>query len=195
MEVFITEIAYVAVIFSVCIPISISLILLGVCFVPLIFVDESTLRDDSQHPEDAESTVIHSPSEAPVLSHQSSGQSRFLTFLRSRKVLFTLSVFILPVLAQNALRWLSAYAVMIRRPDQGTGQILLSLSWGGLFKAVLFALFTPWAIPFVQKRFGIRQSALDVWIIRGSVLVLAFAAAYVTVAATSASRVIGECTF
>lgn len=183
------------VVFSVFIPISISLVLLGGTFVALIFVDESAVRDDSQRPEDAESTATHRSNEAPVLSLQLSGQWRFLALLRSRQVLFTLFVFILPVLAQNASRWLLAYSYMIHGPNQGVGQIIMSLSWGGLFKVVLFTLFVPWAIPFAQKRFGIRQSAVDVWIIRGSILHLAFAAAYVTVATTSAARVIGEYIF
>lgn len=191
-EVLIADLAYIAAIFSVCIPISISLVLLGGSFVALIFVDESAIRDDSQHPEDAESTVTHHSSEEQVLSHQFSARSRFLTLLRSNKTLFTLVVFILPILAQNALRWLTAYAVTIRGPNQGIGQILISLSWGGLFKAVLFALLVPWAIPFVQKRFRIRQSTIDIWIIRGSLLQLTIGGAFVTVASTYASRVIGE---
>lgn len=192
IQVFITGLAYMFVYFSVCIPISISLGLLGVSFVVLVFVDESAIRDDSQHPEDAESTVTHRSIDALALSQRVSEQSRFLTLLGSRKVLFTLFVFILPVLAQNALRYLSAYAVTIRGPGQGIGQILISLSWGEIFKAVLFVLFVPWAIPFAQKRFAIRRSALDVWVVRGSLLQLTIAGALVTVASTSASRIIGE---
>lgn len=185
-------IAFFASIPSVYLELSISLVLLGGCFVALTYVDESTVRDDPGRSGDAESTVPNHPSEATILPDQISRQRNLLTLLRSRKVLFTLVVFTLPVFAQTALRTLVPYFLAKRRPDQSLQQVLLSIFPGEVFRVVLFALFTPWAISFVQRRWRICQAEIDTWMIRGSLLLLAFSGAFITSATTFASRTIGE---
>lgn len=193
IEVFIPSVAYYTDILSVYVPFSISMVLLGGCFVVLKFVGESAIRDESQCPEDSESPAVQRSSAELGIWDQVSGRSALLTFLRSDRVIFALVAFVLPAFAQTALRTLTYYAIMIRGPRRGhIRDILVSLSWGELFRAIVFALIVPWAIPFVQKRFGARRSALDVWIIRGSILMLAIAGAYVTVASGYATRTIGE---
>lgn len=139
-----------------------------------------------------ESTASSHPGEAPILPDQISRQGNLLTLLRSRKVLFTLVIFTLPVFAQTAMRTLVPYLLAKRRQDQTLQQVLLSIFPGEVFRVVLFALITPWAISFLQRRWRICQAEIDTWVIRGSLLLLAFSGAFITSATTFASRTIGE---
>lgn len=185
-------IAFFASIPSVYLELSISLVLLGGCFIGLRYVDESTIRADPGSSGDVETTGLRHPSEATTLPDQISRQRNLLTLLRSRKVLFTLVVFTVPVFAQTALRTLVPYFLAKRRPDQSLQQVLLSIFPGEVFRVILFALFTPWAISFVERRWRICGAEIDTWMIRGSLLLLAFSGAFVTSATTFASRTIGE---
>lgn len=119
----------------------------------------------------------------------------FLTLLRSRKVLFILVVFTLPVFAQTALQALIPYLLVNRRPDENLQQVLLTIFSGEIFRVVLFAFFAPWANSLAQRRFGIRQAKIDTWLIRGSLLLMAISGAFMTSATTVASRIIGESQF
>lgn len=153
---------------------------------------ESKILEDSERSEDTESNASHHASEAPALSEQAARPTDLLTLLKSRKVLLTLIVFIVPSFAENAFQALSSYFLARRGPDQTFQQVLLSIFPGQIFRAVLFALFVPWAFSFLQRRFGIRQAEIDSWIIRGSLLLLALSGAFVTSSSSFAARVIGE---
>lgn len=195
-EIIFPTIAFFAVLPSVYLGLSISLVFLCGCFIALKYVEESTIRDDSGHPEDTESTASHPTNEATVdLPGQASRQTDFLSVLRSRKVLFTLIIFILPAFAQTALQALFPYLLANRRSDQTLQHVILAIFSGEIFRVVLFAFFTPWAISFAQRRFGIRQVKIDTWMIRGSLLLLAIGGAFMTSATTVASRTIGESVF
>ncbi|KAL2279895.1 hypothetical protein FJTKL_13051 [Diaporthe vaccinii] len=189
-------IAFIATLPSPYLGLSISLVFLCGCFLALKYVDESTIRDDSGHPEDTESTASPQTNEATVvLPDQVSRQTKLLTLLRSRKVLFTLALFTLPAFAQVALQALIPYLLVNRSPDETLQHVLLTIFSGEIFRVVLFAFFTPWAIAFGQRRFGIRQAKIDTWIIRGSLLLMAISGAFMTSATTVASRTIAAVVF
>lgn len=192
IEFFMPTLALFASIPSVYLEVSISLVFLCGCLVALKFVDESTIRQEPGRSEDAESTISHHPSEAAVLPDQDSQQNNTFSLLRSRNILFTLAVFILPVFAETARRAFTPYFLVNRRPGQSLQEVYLALLPGEIVRVLLFALFVPLAIPFVQKRWGVCQSAIDSWMIRGSLLLLAISCAFTTSATTVASRLIGE---
>lgn len=192
IEFFFPALAFIASIPSTYLGFSISLVFLCGCFVALKFVDESTIREDPGHPQDAESTVPYHPSEAPSFPDHDSRQMSLLTLLRSRKILFALLVFILPVFAETARRSFTSYFLVNRHPGQNLQDALLPPLPGEIIRVILFALFVPWAIQFVQKRFGICQSVIDTWMIRGSLLLLAISSAFTPSATTLATRIIGE---
>lgn len=184
---------YVAVITTVTslyLQVSLALVFLGGCFVVLKSVHESKILDDSQRSEDMESNAPHHPSEAPVLSEQTAcaRQTDILTLLKSRKVLFTLIIFIISKFAENAFQALTLYFLALRGSDKTLQQVLLSIFPGQIVMAGLFALFVPWVFPFVQRRFGIRQAEIDNWVIRGSLSLLAISGAFVTSASSFAAR-------
>lgn len=192
-EIIFPTIAFIATLPSAYLGVSISLVLLCGCFVALKYVDESTVRDDSGHPEDTESTAsLHTSEATEVLPDQASQQTNLLTLLRSRKVLFILVIFTLPAFAYTALQALIPYLLANRRPDQNLQQVLVTIFSAEIFRVVLFAFFAPWAIAFAQTRFRIRQAKIDTWIIRGSLLLMAIGGAFMTAATTVASRTIGE---
>lgn len=185
-------VAFLASIPSVYLELSIALLFLCGCFVLLKFVDESSIRDESERQEDAESTGSHHSGEATVFPDQDSRQTKLHTLLKSSNVVAPLVVFILPAFAQTAMRACIPYFLVHRPPGQKRNEPFLALFPGEIFRIVLFTLFVPWVIPFVQNRFGIRQRVVDAWIIRGSLLLFAISSAFVTSALTLATRIIGE---
>lgn len=192
IEFFFPMVALIASLPSAYLGLSISLLLLCGCFVALKFVSESTIREDPGHPQDTESAVPHHPSEATAFPDHGIRQTSLLTMLRSRKVLFTLLVFTLPALAETARRAFIPYFLVNRRPDQHLQEIILVPLPGEIIRIILFALFVPWAIQFVQKSYGVYQSVIDTWMIRGSLLLLAISSAFTPSATTYATRTIGE---
>lgn len=185
-------VAFLAAIPSVYLELSLALVFLCGCFVALKFLEESSIRDDSERQEDAESTGSHHPGEETSFPDQDSRQRNLHTLLRSPKVVAPLVVFILPAFAQTAMRACIPYFLVHRPPGQKRNEPFLALFPGEIFRIIFFAFFVPWLIPFVQKRFGIRQYLVDVWIIRGSLLLFAISSAFVTSALTLATRIIGE---
>lgn len=192
IEFFFPTVAFIASVPSAYLGLSISLVLLCASFVALKFVDESTIREDPGHPQDAESTVSHHPSEATAFPDHDLRHTSLFMMLRSRKVLFTLLVFTLPALAETARRAFIPYFLVNRRPDQHLQEILLVPLPGEIIRIILFALFVPWAIQFVQKRYRIYQSVIDTWMIRGSLLLLAISSAFTPSATNFATEIIGE---
>lgn len=185
-------VAFLASIPSVYLELSIALLFLCGCFGLLKFVDESSIRDESERQGDAESTGSHHPDEATVFSDQDSRETKLHTLLRSPKVVAPLLVFTLPAFALTAMRACIPYFLVHRPPGQKRNEPFLALFPGEIFRIVLFTFFVPWVIPFVRNRFGIRQSVIDAWIIRGSLLLFAISSAFVTSALTLATRIIGE---
>lgn len=185
-------VAFLAAIPSVYLELSLALVFLCGCFVALKFLEESSIRNDSERQEDAESTVSHHPGEETTFPDQDSRQRNLHTLLRSPKVVAPLAVFILPAFAQTAMRACIPYFLVHRPPGQKRNEPFLALFPGEIFRIIFFAFFVPWVIPFVQKRFGIRQYVVDVWIIRGSLLLFAISSAFVTSALTLATRIIGK---
>ncbi|KAI7780985.1 hypothetical protein LA080_015328 [Diaporthe eres] len=97
--------------------------------------------------------------------------------------------------APHAAEALIPYLLVNRSPDETLQHVLLTIFSGEIFRVVLFAFFTPWAIAFGQRRFGIRQAKIDTWIIRGSLLLMAISGAFMTSATTVASRTIAAVVF
>lgn len=169
-----------------------SLVFLGSCFVVFRYVDESSVIEDSRRSEDTESTLSNHSSEIPGLPDQAAGQTGLLWLLRSRQILFFLVVFTLPAFVEIALQASTTYLWVTRPSDQDRQQVPLSLLPGGIIRFLLFVFIVPRAISFVQKRFGISNPGVDIWIIRGSLLSLAISGALITSVSTFASRMIGE---
>lgn len=185
-------VAFLAAIPSVYLELSLALVFLCGCFVALKFLRESSIRDESERQEDAESTGSHHPGEATVFPDQDSRQTNLHTLLKSPKVVVPLIVFTLPAFAETAMRACIPYFLMHRPPGQKRSEPFLALFPGEIFRIILFIFFVPWIIPFVQNRFGFRRSVIDAWIIRGSLLLFAISSAFVTSALTLATRIIGE---
>lgn len=192
IETFMPIVAFFASIPSVYLELSLALVFLCGCFVALKFLKESPIRDESERQEDAESTGSHHPGEATVFPDHDSRQTNLQTLLRSPKIMAPLVVFILPAFAQTATRACIPYFLVHRPPGQSRSEPFLALLPGEIFRIILFTFVVPWVIPFVQKRFGIRQRAVDAWIIRGSLLLFPISSAFVTSALTLATRIIGE---
>lgn len=178
---------------SVYLTVALSFAFLLGCLFALAFVDESTTRDTSQPYEDTEASVNDIEDSPPgSLVH-----TDLMTLVRSRSGFMALSIFLAPALAVNISRILLTYLLrrFHRHPHSWSiQQISACLSEVDLLKVFLYLLVMPHLILWIQRRFRIHQTVIDVGIIRMSVLFLTVGTVLIAVATDFALMGFGECT-